>query len=159
MLVVSRRINERIAIRVGKTLVLVQVCESSKKGKVVLGVDAPPDVEVDRFEVYERKRREREDAAVALALDPAPDGDPGDLCESPGLIGSERESGLKPELDNLAITWSRGHGFISPGGWSAVVNGVRAASNLPTLGECLLVAAGVSGVDLDSHIVSEEFQT
>ncbi len=59
MLVLSRQASE--AIRVGND---VQVIVLAIKGKEVrLGIIAPSDVTVDREEVAERKRRERDEVA------------------------------------------------------------------------------------------------
>ena len=59
MLVLSRHASE--AIRVGND---VQVIVLAIKGKEVrLGIIAPSDVTVDREEVAERKRRERDEVA------------------------------------------------------------------------------------------------
>ena len=55
MLVLSRKIGERIVIDGG---IAVTVCEV-KDGKVRLGIDAPRDVRVDREEVADRKAREQ----------------------------------------------------------------------------------------------------
>ena len=51
MLVMSRKVGEEINIAGG---IKVRVC-GVRGGKVRLGVTAPPEVEVDRLEVFERK--------------------------------------------------------------------------------------------------------
>jgi carbon storage regulator len=56
MLVLSRRIGEQICI--GKGIVVTVV--STKGNRIVLGIEAPRDVSVDRQEI--RKRKAAEDA-------------------------------------------------------------------------------------------------
>ena len=55
MLVFTRHSGQRI--HVGGNVVITVLC--TNKGKVRLGIDAPPDVAVDREEVFERKSIER----------------------------------------------------------------------------------------------------
>lgn len=55
MLIKTRKKGERIVIVLPDgRLVAVEVCGFHRAG-VQLGVDAPPDVSVDRLEVHERK--------------------------------------------------------------------------------------------------------
>ncbi len=56
MLVLSRRVGESVVID-GK--IRVKVCEITDRGKIRLGIEAPREVQVDREEVHnERKRLE-----------------------------------------------------------------------------------------------------
>lgn len=55
MLVLSRKINEKIVISGGIVVTVLDI----KGGKVRFGVEAPDHVEIDREEVDERKRGER----------------------------------------------------------------------------------------------------
>lgn len=55
MLVLSRKIGERIVIDGG---IVIEVCEATE-GRVSLGIDAPRGVRVDREEVADRKAREQ----------------------------------------------------------------------------------------------------
>jgi carbon storage regulator CsrA len=52
MLVLSRRVGEQIIIHNNIRVTVLSV----DKGKVRLGIEAPPDVLVDRSEVAERRR-------------------------------------------------------------------------------------------------------
>lgn len=68
MLVLSRRIGEEICIGEGVVLTVVDV----KSGRVRLGIQAPPEVSVDRQEVRHRKviehsRSEHEELEPLLA--------------------------------------------------------------------------------------------
>lgn len=61
MLVLSRAKGERIKIGDGITLVICDV----RGDKVRLGIEAPPDVDVHRQEIYERIRRATADGESA----------------------------------------------------------------------------------------------
>ena len=50
MLVLKRRIGERVRIKVGKVLVWVQVLDAPHGG-LRLGISAPPEVEIMREEI------------------------------------------------------------------------------------------------------------
>lgn len=62
MLVLSRKANE--AVRIGEE-VIVRVL-AIRGGRVTLGIEAPPEVEIDREEVRQRKIATREQAASAV---------------------------------------------------------------------------------------------
>jgi len=64
MLVLSRRIGEKICIGNGIVVTVV----GARGGSVRLGIDAPPKVSVDRKEVRARKYAEREKHGVARLL-------------------------------------------------------------------------------------------
>jgi len=53
MLILSRKLNEQIVIgdRIVVTIVAI------RGGQVKIGVEAPPDVPVDRYEVHKSRRR------------------------------------------------------------------------------------------------------
>jgi len=54
MLVLRRHVGESIVIAGN-----IRVCVVSVRGdKVRIGIDAPPDVQVDRSEVHDRKKRD-----------------------------------------------------------------------------------------------------
>lgn len=57
MLVLTRKIGEKIVIGNGEITIKIVSC---KNGAVQLGIDAPDDVSVHREEVYNRIRREEE---------------------------------------------------------------------------------------------------
>lgn len=66
MLVVSRRINE--SIHIGQDIVIAVLEIRGKRVKI--GVQAPRDVQVDRTEVYNRKKSEHSaDQAAAESSD------------------------------------------------------------------------------------------
>ena len=56
MLILVRRIRE--SLKIGDTLTVTVL--AVKGDPVCIGINAPPDVAVDREEIYERKRRRRE---------------------------------------------------------------------------------------------------
>ena len=56
MLILTRRIRE--SLKIGDTITVTVL--AVKGDQVCLGINAPPDVAVDREEIYERKRRQRE---------------------------------------------------------------------------------------------------
>ena len=55
MLVLTRKINEKIIIGHSITLTVIEI----RHGKVRLGIEAPKDIPVHRQEVYEAIQRER----------------------------------------------------------------------------------------------------
>lgn len=61
MLILTRRMGETICIghRIRVTVLGI------KGNQVRLGIDAPPDITVDREEVHERKKREKETDSCA----------------------------------------------------------------------------------------------
>jgi carbon storage regulator len=56
VLVLSRKVGQVIVIGDGIRVTVTQI----KGDKVRIGIDAPPDVAVDRQEVYERRRESAE---------------------------------------------------------------------------------------------------
>lgn len=54
MLVLGRKLNEKIVVRVGETKFTIQVTDL-RPGGVRLGFEMPDEVLVDRLEVYESK--------------------------------------------------------------------------------------------------------
>jgi carbon storage regulator len=76
MLVLSRRINEEIIIAGGIRVTVVSV----KGDRVRIGIDAPPEVTVDRAEVHARRMEffdlpagSVSDSSVDLGAEPAAD--------------------------------------------------------------------------------------
>jgi len=65
MLIVSRRMNERIYIDGEKIKVVVLGFQGSQ---VRLGIDAPKSISVHRQEVYEKIMREREEEGTKAVL-------------------------------------------------------------------------------------------
>lgn len=57
MLVLARRKSERIILRTpdGTVIVVTAVEIRGQAGKVKIGIDAPPEVMVDREEIYTKK--------------------------------------------------------------------------------------------------------
>lgn len=66
MLVLTRKINEKIVIGDDIEIVLVDVT----KDQVKIGINAPRNVKVHRWEVYEEIQRENQEAARTTVLDP-----------------------------------------------------------------------------------------
>ena len=66
MLVLTRRIGERIVIDSDITVTVVAI----QGDKVRLGIGAPPSVRVDRSEIHERRRASRR-AAPRVSVPPA----------------------------------------------------------------------------------------
>lgn len=58
MLVLSRRVDERIFVGEGPDMVVIQVTEI-RGDKVKIGIQAPDGVEIDREEVRRAKLKER----------------------------------------------------------------------------------------------------
>ena len=54
MLILSRRIGEMLCIGDDIKVKVLKV----ERGQVKIGIDAPPDVSVDRFEIWQRKQTE-----------------------------------------------------------------------------------------------------
>lgn len=65
MLVLTRRINEKIVIGDDIEIVLVDI----GKDQVKIGINAPKQVKVHRWEVYEEIQRENRAAAATKSLD------------------------------------------------------------------------------------------
>ncbi len=66
MLVLTRKINEKIIIGDDVEIVLVDI----GKDQVKIGINAPKSVKVHRWEVYEEIQRENREAANTKSLDP-----------------------------------------------------------------------------------------
>ncbi len=66
MLVLTRKINEKIIIGDDVEIVLVDI----GKDQVKIGINAPRSVKVHRWEVYEEIQRENQEAAKITSLDP-----------------------------------------------------------------------------------------
>ncbi|MBI3038930.1 carbon storage regulator CsrA [bacterium] len=66
MLVLTRKINERIIVGDNIEIVLVDI----GKDQVKIGINAPKNVKVHRWEVYEEIQRENREAARVKNLDP-----------------------------------------------------------------------------------------
>ena len=69
MLVLSRNENEVIVLSdrdTGEVIAKITVRDSSRK-QVRLAIDAPQSVLVDRYEIYEKKRQERENEFLRSA--------------------------------------------------------------------------------------------
>ena len=64
MLILSRRVDESLIIECSDGIIEVKVtrvtAQFGNRFKVGLGIDAPPEVTVDRKEVYESKQREKQ---------------------------------------------------------------------------------------------------
>lgn len=56
MLILHRRVGDRILVTLGDTEIIVQVVEISSSGSIRIGIDAPPEVKILRAE----KRRHDE---------------------------------------------------------------------------------------------------
>jgi carbon storage regulator len=65
MLVLTRKINERIIIGDDIEIVLVDI----GKDQVKIGINAPRTVKVHRWEVYEEIQRENREAAKSKGID------------------------------------------------------------------------------------------
>ncbi len=66
MLVLTRKINEKIIIGDDVEIVLVDI----GKDQVKIGINAPRSVKVHRWEVYEEIQKENREAAKITSLDP-----------------------------------------------------------------------------------------
>lgn len=66
MLVLTRKINEKIIIGDNVEIVLVDI----GKDQVKIGINAPRNVKVHRWEVYEEIQKENREAAKIKSLDP-----------------------------------------------------------------------------------------
>ena len=66
MLVLTRKINEKIVIGDNIEIVLVDIT----KDQVKIGINAPRNVKVHRWEVYEEIQKENKEAAQMPSLDP-----------------------------------------------------------------------------------------
>jgi carbon storage regulator len=66
MLVLTRKINEKIIIGDDVEIVLVDI----GKDQVKIGINAPRSVKVHRWEVYEEIQKENREAAKTTSLDP-----------------------------------------------------------------------------------------
>ncbi|MEW6710000.1 MAG: carbon storage regulator CsrA [Candidatus Riflebacteria bacterium] len=66
MLVLTRKINEKIIIGDDVEIVLVDI----GKDQVKIGINAPRNVKVHRWEVYEEIQKENREAAKITSLDP-----------------------------------------------------------------------------------------
>lgn len=66
MLVLTRKINEKIIIGDDIEIVLVDI----GKDQVKIGINAPRSVKVHRWEVYEEIQKENREAAKITSLDP-----------------------------------------------------------------------------------------
>ncbi|MBF0543495.1 MAG: carbon storage regulator CsrA [Candidatus Riflebacteria bacterium] len=65
MLVLTRKINEKIIIGDEIEIVLVDI----GKDQVKIGINAPKNIKVHRFEVYEEIQRENREAAKSKKID------------------------------------------------------------------------------------------
>ena len=66
MLVLTRKINEKIVIGDNVEIILVDI----GKDQVKIGINAPRNVKVHRWEVYEEIQKENREAAKIKSLDP-----------------------------------------------------------------------------------------
>lgn len=66
MLVLTRKINEKIIVGDNIEIVLVDI----GKDQVKIGINAPRNVKVHRWEIYEEIRKENLEAARIQSLDP-----------------------------------------------------------------------------------------
>lgn len=66
MLVLTRKINEKIIIGDNVEIILVDI----GKDQVKIGINAPKSVKVHRWEVYEEIQRENREAAKVQSSDP-----------------------------------------------------------------------------------------
>lgn len=66
MLVLTRKINEKIIIGDDIEIVLVDI----GKDQVKIGINAPRSVKVHRWEVYEEIQKENREASKTTSLDP-----------------------------------------------------------------------------------------
>lgn len=72
MLVLSRNLNEKIDINGGFENGGITICICELRGdKVRLGFDCPKDVVIDRSEITERKKVERNEASAKRAANQA----------------------------------------------------------------------------------------
>ena len=81
MLVVQRKVGERIMV--GDDIVIT-VTEVRAGGKVRLGFSAPPNVRIDREEIWNKIQQEKMDASnqktvASRQADPDPEIQPGDF--------------------------------------------------------------------------------
>lgn len=60
MLVLSRRKNERLVVRIGNEVVTICICDIIGTKKVRIGVEASTRVQIAREEVYLAKQQERD---------------------------------------------------------------------------------------------------
>lgn len=63
MLVLSRFKSDEVVIEVGDVQIVVMVVEARSDGKVRLGFTAPPEVVINRREVFDAIQRERKESA------------------------------------------------------------------------------------------------
>jgi carbon storage regulator len=69
MLVLTRKINEKIVIGDNVEIILVDI----GKDQVKIGINAPKSIKVHRWEVYEEIQRENREAAKVRSEDPLKD--------------------------------------------------------------------------------------
>jgi len=55
VLILSRQLGEKVVLSGGITIEVVDL----RHGKVKLGFSAPPEIEIDRLEIFEDKQRKR----------------------------------------------------------------------------------------------------
>ncbi len=79
MLVLTRKVNEKIIIGDNIEIVLVDI----GKDQVKIGINAPKSIKVHRFEIYEEIQRENREAAKTKAFDPLKSL-PGDILKGLG---------------------------------------------------------------------------
>lgn len=68
MLVLSRKAGERIVTDYHGMKIVITICEI-ERGRVLLGVDAPRTVKVDRQEIADRRRAEERRETVPIGCD------------------------------------------------------------------------------------------
>jgi carbon storage regulator len=67
MLVLTRKAGESIVIEGGITVTVLSI----DRGKIRIGITAPPDVRVDREEIFQRRQEWAESGAEKSVLAPA----------------------------------------------------------------------------------------
>lgn len=90
MLVLTRKINEKIIIGDNIEIILVDI----GKDQVKIGIDAPRNIKVHRWEVYEEIQRENREAAKITSLD-ALKGLPQDILKNFGKKDSKAKKKVK----------------------------------------------------------------
>ncbi len=60
MLALTRRLNQAIVIQVGDDLITIVITKFDRRGEVVLGIEAPAHIRIDREEIYLKIKAQEE---------------------------------------------------------------------------------------------------